>query len=81
MKGLENISEKKKYSFDWTIPLIFVTYPINEFIQQMKHAYYHLKDIEHRKIERGEFDSEAFFNSYKMYLPKEVADGVTSTHN
>jgi hypothetical protein len=48
-----------------------ITYIINETIQQPKHLYYHLTKKEHKLVERGDLDSDCFFDFLKKYIPKE----------
>ena len=45
-----------------------IAYVINGIVQQGKHLCYHLKDAPHKKIERGDWDSDAFFDSFPMYI-------------
>jgi hypothetical protein len=45
-----------------------IAYFINGLVQQGKHLYYHVENKPHKKIERGEWDSDAFFDHFPMYV-------------
>ena len=45
-------------------------YVVNEAIQQIKHGYFHLTKENHDRMERGDWDSDAFFDNYSIYVKK-----------